>query len=192
MPTNTPKAKILDACIAGAKAAARKYLRWSGGRSLRAAPESFTQVYVAERLAGVIPAVTLEEQVKDIINLSNAERRGRIPGKKNGRVDIVLWHKSGRPRIIVEVKRLSDHGGATRDIHRIKMLVDRCPSVQAGIVVAVSHAKSEATLARRFREAASRSESRAARIEIRRQGKNKRGEPVYVGVACFFTKGRCA
>lgn len=45
------KKKIADCCLDGVVKAAKEYGKWSGGVSLRSAPESITHIFVAESLA---------------------------------------------------------------------------------------------------------------------------------------------
>jgi Holliday junction resolvase-like predicted endonuclease len=186
MPRNLPKWKILQSCMEGVDEASKTYAKWSGGQTVWSAPESFLQVYVAQQLAAEIPFVTLEEKVRDVVRDSGAEMRGKLPRAKSGRIDIVLWHKSGKPRVVVEVKLLSSRGGITRDVQRIKNLVRRCPSIQAGIVLAATQEKKSTTIFNRLTHTAKVSKSRIARRSIPQTGTNKRGEKVYFGAACFF------
>jgi hypothetical protein len=188
MPKNISRNEIVNICFNGVEQARKRYEIWSGGWSLRSAPESLTQVVVAEILAKKLPYITLEDKVSYLIDMSGAKKGVIIPGNKLGRVDITLWNQNSTPRMVIEIKKTSGKKSISDDTHRIKKLIERCPSIQAGIVVAITHASKKGTLAKRFDDISKESCITEYSLSPVTETVSKKDKHVYFGCACYVVK----
>lgn len=140
MPKNISLETVVDSCISGFEEANKNYKEWTGGWSARTAPEFLSQVEIAKVLAKISHAVSLEDKTKDIISIAKGETRGRSPRNNLGRMDITVWHASSEPRFAIEIKKANTPSKIGNDIRRLGQLVDKCPKLQAGIMIVISGA----------------------------------------------------
>jgi hypothetical protein len=185
------KKKIADCCLDGVVKAAKEYGKWSGGVSLRSAPESITHIFVAESLAKELSEgregskiISLEEKPMDLIRTSVPSTKA-TKGKRieRGRIDITVW-KKGNPWLVVEVKRHSSRRSINEDVKRIRKLFN-CPSIKAGFVVVVTQAKKKGVVEDRFDKMAEESNTQKGGGIRYLNGETKKGNPMYVGAMCF-------
>ena len=181
-----PFQDIIDASFKGVAKAFRNYYKWSGGYWLSYAPESYMQVEIACALSKTCPFVTLEDNVRDILTDSSAEKRGYQPrGNASGRVDIIVWWKNKTPRVLIEVKKGWGNDIINSDAERLRQLLNRGGSQQHGIIIVYTDAKKEETIHKRFKEI----EIRSSTGIIDKLGPKKKiedGEIWYWGAACFL------
>ncbi len=111
----------------GIEAAFREWEEMSG-EWLWTAPEYFSTVKVAQHLRKVIPAsqrtLLMEPQVGQVLESAGGVQCGRKAAhlRVDGRLDIVLGHGNGTPRVVIELKngsylRMGD--GVRADLHRL-------------------------------------------------------------------------
>ena len=144
-----------ESCIRGVKSAFKKHYKFTGGLPLGRAPEGFIQGEIACALARVSRFVTLETGVKELLLKSNAEMRGKKP--RNGRIDIAAWWKSGKPRFLIEIKKVWPHDSISSDVKRLRQVLGRGDGTcREGLVVAYVQAKKAETLERRLTGVAGR------------------------------------
>lgn len=98
------KSEITDACIRAITIAEDSYSKWSGGMSMRAAPESLAQTFIADEIASLGVKIELEASASGFIKRANGNCK-KPPRNKNGRVDIAVFWKSKLPRLIIEIKK---------------------------------------------------------------------------------------
>lgn len=192
---NSRYQEIIASCLSGVRTAAKKYAEWSGGVSLRSAPESITHIFIAKNLAKTLPKkrkgsklITLEEKPSDLIRASgrSTETRKNKNGRDRieGRVDITVWSEKEQPWLIIEVKRHSGHRSINDDVERIRTLFKDCPSIKAGFIVVVTQATNEDTLPTRFDKMAKESNTKKGGIRFL-NGKTKKGTPMHACAMCF-------
>lgn len=121
---------IIDACNAGVERAYNTYLAMTGNCWLWLAPEYFITTMIALELNSLAGSkyVTMEHSAYDVLSNSEAIGRGKLHReiRANGRIDILLWWGSKRPRAIIEVKnRIYNKNQYTADIKRIKNMLNR-------------------------------------------------------------------
>jgi hypothetical protein len=125
MTRATSQNDVSRAVLKGIGSAVSKYRHMVGDR-LDSAPEYFVVSSIAEALSRRIEKtwVTMEAPVKKTMENARASMRGR-PHKQlspQGRFDIVLYWKTGRPRAALEVKHPvthSGHKGLISDLRRL-------------------------------------------------------------------------
>lgn len=129
--------EITNEVIRGFETAACSYFAISGGWELYRAPEYFSTVKVAERIAKASGRyVTLEQNVSDAIRWSNeseVERAPELPDK--GRFDIAVWGPRETGILgIIEIKEVEyiRYSIIERDIKRVCDAIGG--SIQWGIV----------------------------------------------------------
>ena len=122
------KSDIIKSTLDGIDESMNIYQAWSDGEWLLKAPEYFITVKIAENISKLygIKYITLEDNVKSILNLAKAKGTTSNISRKNGRFDIVVWGKNGRPRVIIEVKKYVYRVGKIQeDIERIQEVLKR-------------------------------------------------------------------
>ena len=150
-------AKFEKQCIKGVISAFNKHHKFTGGLSLRYAPEAFIQGEIALALSRIAPYVTLESHVCHALSEAGAERRGKIPRSSSGRIDIVTWWKNGSPRFLIEVKKLIAREAISADVRRLRQLLGRGGSTREGLVVVYTSGQKPRTIDDRLKYAASSS-----------------------------------
>lgn len=131
--------EILDSCIAGIKRSFKEYKKWSGGEWLWKAPEYLITVNIAKSLAKINKPkfITLEDNVKYILDMANAKIKGPLKQKVrgNGRSDIVLWWGKGSVRGIIEVKnRVFSINHILVDVERIIGILEKDSDIELGAI----------------------------------------------------------
>jgi hypothetical protein len=183
-----PHPDIVDTAIKGVKIAFEMYGDWSGGHWLSPAPESLIQVKIAEALVADGHYVTLEDQVRDLLDAAKADKRGTLPrGNAAGRIDVIVWWQNWKPRTLIEVKRASTYDIITEDAKRLRYLVNKKDgSIQNGLIVAYIEAENRETIAQRFAAMASKSSTRL----VASLGSNHTPKEVdgYWDAACFSVR----
>lgn len=186
MPSSISRKMVTDLCHEGVEDARKKYETWSGGWSLRVAPESLTQASIAEKLATSSPYVTLEDKITYLLKMSRAMNPHSIPGGKNQRADITLWNGNSTPRFVIEVKKLSGNDCCSRDAARLRWIISRCPSISAGFVVAITHAVEKHTISKKFQSIGKKISASYEENISSSQAYSKMNRYVYFGCACFL------
>jgi len=187
------KKEIAAICLNGVAAAAKKYKKWSGGVSLRSAPENFTHIILAEYLANKLgknctwsKLITLEEKPKDLIQASGCPIKIKMSRRiERGRIDISVWDKKEMPWLIIEVKRHSGHKSINDDVKRIRTLFKGCPSIKAGFIVVVTQANEAETLRKRFGMMAKESKTKKEGISFLNGMTTKKGIARQTCAMCF-------
>ena len=122
------KNEIIKSTLDGIDESMNLYQTWSDGEWLWNAPEYLITVKIAENISKLYGTkyITLEDNVESILNLAKAKGSTSDVSRKNGRFDIVVWGKKGRPRGIIEVKNNVFRAGKIQgDIERIKEVLKR-------------------------------------------------------------------
>lgn len=120
--------KLVPLWVAQGIEASFKEWEEMSGEWLRTAPEYFLTVKVAQHLRKVIPSerrtLLMEPQVSNVLDTAGGVQCG--PKAKHlrigGRMDIVLGHGNGKPRVVIEVKNgiyLRIGHGVRADLHRL-------------------------------------------------------------------------
>lgn len=149
-------AKFEAACLKGVKSAFKTHYAFTGGLSLRHAPEAFIQGQIALTLSK-LAYVTLESHVYETLFDAGAELRGKAPRNGSGRIDVVTWWKNGTPRLLIEVKKLRQKDAITADVKRLRQLLGRGGSMREGLVVVYTDAQKPKTIDNRLASAANSS-----------------------------------
>jgi hypothetical protein len=149
----TARKTLITACIDALREAESVYSKWTGGITMRSAPESLVQTKIAEHLARSGDIVFLEVSVKDVIAVTQGEDIPDLSRGDRGRIDIAVYYKSkGKrvaPRFVVEVKKLTNHHSLDQDYKRIVELMQLCPDIQSGIMVGYGTAVNAETALRK-------------------------------------------
>ena len=153
--------KFETACISGVVNAFNKHYKFTGGLSLRSAPEAFIQGEIAISLSKIARYVTLESDVRLLLHTSGAELRGRQP--RSGRIDVTAWWKNKKPRFVIEVKKAFSNESISSDVKRLKQVMERGGSCRDGLVIVYSDASHQSTLDRRFKNIAAACKARHSR-----------------------------
>jgi len=161
-------------------------MEWSNGYWICYAPESFIQYKIAQSLFKWDKKifVTLEDTVRDILNFSHSDCRGRPPrSNASGRVDIIVWNKKEEPLYLIEVKKFSYINNVIdADVKRLKQLVKKENSIHDGFVAVYSEAKTRKTISNRFEKYASSSKSKLTKKYISLKSE---ADGYYWGAAVF-------
>lgn len=181
-----PLARFQTACITGVRSAFRKHHYFTGGFSLRHAPEAFIQGEIASALAQVAQYVTLESSVQMLLREAGAEMRGKKP--RNGRIDIAVWWANGTPRFVIEVKKVYAKDSISSDAKRLKQVLGRGGTSREGIVIVYSDAAKPETLQNRFQSIASRSKTRPSTSSRIVKFQDEEDRTRYWQAACFVVK----
>lgn len=143
---------ISQACFDGLAEAEATYSAWTGGVTMRAAPESFVQTVIAKRLHEAGALLLLEASVKQLLAFASGDEIVEDNAGRNGRIDIATYYKSKAPRFLIEIKKLGKSGSFRKDHERILSLMAKIPSLQNGFLVGYTTAVESDTVERRLRE----------------------------------------
>lgn len=183
---NKPLAPLQAACLRGVRSAFKKHHKFTGGYSLRQAPEAFIQGEIACALSKVARYVTLESSVNKLLAAAGAELRGKKP--RNGRIDLTVWWKGRTPRSVIEVKKVYSRDSINSDAKRLRQVLRRGGTNREGIVVVYSDAAKIETLTKRFSTIAARSGARASTMSKVVKFQNEEGQVRYWQAACFVVR----
>ena len=151
MSKTIPRSKVTSAIIEALDEAERKYKLWTRGSTMRAAPESFVQTQVAEKLHGLGLILLLEASVADIASFA---RDGEVSAESDlaigGRFDIVAYYHSRQPRFIIEIKKLNSKNSLNADCERIRRVMAMNKGIQNGLLVGYGTAVHEKTILNRI------------------------------------------
>ncbi|UYK83713.1 hypothetical protein NG827_14720 [Xanthomonas sacchari] len=186
--TKKPLAPFQMACIKGVRLAFQKHHRFTGGYSLKQAPEAFIQGEIACALSKVARYVTLESSVQMLLERANAELRGKKP--RNGRIDLAVWWERGTPRLVIEIKKFYSNDSINADAKRLRQVLRRGGSCREGIVVVYSDAAKVETLKNRFATIARRSKTSASTTSKPMPFVDDNGRSRYWQAACFLVKAK--
>ena len=151
MARSVAYSEIIKASLDGVNSAFRKYHKWSNGYWLDSAPESFIESEIANSLSKIVPYVTLQDTIRNILEDANADLRGQKPrNSASGRMDIIVWWANETPRILIEIKKAWDYNALNADSRRLKQLLKKDSSLQKGLIVAYTSAKKSETIDNRF------------------------------------------
>jgi hypothetical protein len=132
---------ILDTCEKAIFVAEKTYRAWTPSEfSMRAAPESFVQMIIAGELSKLDKKtggvkLLLEASVAELLKKPEDKKSSR--SIRTGRIDIVVYYKSmpQRPRLLIEVKKITRPSSFNEDLKRILELMDRCEEIQNGVLI---------------------------------------------------------
>ncbi len=140
------KQELVEATLTAINNCQKTYLKWSYNEWLSFAPEYFLTVKIAEKISKINKDkyITLEDNVKKTLDISNAKGRGKISTgtRANGRYDIVIWSggDDGRPRAIIEVKNcVRNFNKIEEDILRVcdslnRKAANSTPTLKYGLI----------------------------------------------------------
>lgn len=143
---------VSQACLDGLAEAEETYSAWTGGVTMRAAPESFVQTVIAKRLHAAGSLLILEASVKQLLAFAAGDEIVKDNAARTGRIDIVTYYKSKAPRFLIEIKKLGKSGSFREDHERIVSLMAKIPSLQNGFLVGYTVAAESDTVERRLQE----------------------------------------
>lgn len=146
------KKYMIDTCIKGADDAASLYDEMSGGIPLNEVPESLLQAEIARKLSEQCHYVTVESSARWLLSAAGAETRGRLTRNNGGRIDVIVWSASDKPRYLIEVKRAWDSWALCADAKRLQSMLKRGGSLHRGLLVATVSAAKHPTIERRISE----------------------------------------
>ncbi|MCY4745657.1 hypothetical protein NYO99_11795 [Pelomonas sp. UHG3] len=146
--------KYEKASVNAVQRAFKLHWEFTGGLPLTFAPEAFIQGQIAQALHKLGLFVTLESKVYETLMEAGAEMRGKPMKRGKGRLDLVTWWKNGKPRHIIEVKKLRHKEAVTADIKRIRGILKRGGTTRQGLVIIYADAKRPDTVVRRIEFAA--------------------------------------
>lgn len=186
MARSVAYSEIFAAILDGVNNASKKYHKWSGGYWQNSAPESFIESEIANSLSKIVPYLTLQDTIRNILKDANADLRGPKPRNSDvGRIDIIVWWANESPRILVEVKKASGNNALNLDARRLRQMLNKESSLQKGLIVAYTSAQKSKTIDDRFENLAYNSGT----ILEQRIGPKKRkdddGEIWYWDAGCF-------
>jgi hypothetical protein len=141
---------VTQACLDGLAEAEATYSAWTGGVTMRAAPESFVQTVISKRLFEAGSLLLLEASVKQLLAFAAGENFVEDGPGRSGRIDIVTYYKSRAPRFLIEIKKLGKKDSFKEDHARILDLMTRIPSIQNGFLVGYSVAAKLDTVEKRL------------------------------------------
>ena len=137
---------LINACKFSITEAEDRYSKWSGGITMRAAPESLVQTILAEQLFKAGGLIALEASVQMLVKQSLGETPIKLPRNDHGRFDIVVYYASRKPRLLLEVKKSTGLNSLQQDHQRIVEVLKLCPKIQSGIIVAYGTAVNAETV----------------------------------------------
>ena len=181
---------IVDACLRAVALAEKRHAKWSGGVTMRAAPESLVQTVVAEVIARAKVKLLLEVSVVDMKNLqAGVAPTEEDSAARKGRVDLVAYNKKSDPRFIVEIKKLSGNGACLlEDCRRIHDLMATCKSIQSGIMLGYTSAAKEKTITDRIASVEKCTGSKLLKVLPLRNVVSKKGAARMLGAAIFCVR----
>lgn len=143
---------ISKACLEGLIEAEATYSAWTGGVTMRAAPESFVQTVIAKRLHEAGSLLLLEVSVKQLLAFASGDEIIEDRTGRKGRIDIVTYYKSKAPRFLVEIKKLGKVDSFKEDRDRFLNLMAKIPALQNGFLVGYTVAAKFDTVERRLQQ----------------------------------------
>ena len=147
-----PRPAISKACFDGVMHAETVYSSWSGGVTMRAAPESFVQTMIAAKLHEAGTKLFLEASVKQLMAFAQGADEHEDNEPRSGRIDIVTYYISNKPRFLIEIKKLGKKDSFRADHDRIISIMKRISSVQNGFLVGYTVAASKETVLNRLQQ----------------------------------------
>jgi len=186
--TRKPLEELQKCCLKGVQSAFKKHHQFTGGYSLRQAPEAFIQGEMACAMGRAKHFVTLESGVKMLLQAAGAEMRGRKP--RNGRIDLAVWWKGDRPRYVIEVKKVFSNDSITSDAKRLRQVLGRKGTLRRGLVVVYSDAAKIETLESRFDAIADKSNTTVREKTTVYEFVDNLQRVRYWQAACFVVKPR--
>ena len=128
---------------------AQRDCEWQSDYWLDEAPESMIRTYIAKEIAKKC-SLMQEARVRDIIDEANGLGPGAIRknARLNGKVDIVVYQTDGKPKAIIEIKKVNiELGGFSSieaDVERIIGLLKRSRKIiQCGLVAYYTECEGE-------------------------------------------------
>lgn len=177
--------KLMDACIEAISIAEQRYAAWTGGVTMRAAPESLVQTVIAEQVAGLGGTLLLEASVGELIERATGDRPKELPRNERGRIDLAIYYKSRKPRLVVEVKKVDGRASLNDDHSRILELLLLCPSVQHGVLVGYTTAVNSVTVLNRLNAIQEETGARIIRRLEPTEVQSRSGTPRFLGAAVY-------
>lgn len=179
---------IIQASVEGVHSAFNKHKKITGGYWLGAAPESYIQAEVANKLYDVC-LVTLEDTVESTLK---AARVGNISGKrprgsKKGRFDIVAWRADDHPMAIIEIKKVWHHDSVLRDAIRINQMIQKHGTLSFGLNVVYTSAITEPTIKNRLNANLKKIQAKGINVSLEIKGPIKL-EKEFWGIGCFIIR----
>jgi len=102
-------------------------------------------------LSKIVPYLTLQDTIRNILKDANADLRGPKPQNSDvGRIDIIVWWTNESPRILVEVKKASGNNALNLDARRLRQMLNKESSLRKGLIVAYTSAQKSKTIDDRF------------------------------------------
>src|SRR5690606_14404200 len=167
------KADLEKAILAGVHEAFATYEKSSGGYWLWHAPESFMQAMIFQKLSALSPGFATLEASPTRIAMDLELKRDRRSDKMRDqqRFDILYWYANGKPRSIIEVKKVySDLEKSINDIKRMRLWVSNPNmNIEAGYFVAYTEARgarAEGTINGRFERLGERAGAEIVTVSV--------------------------
>jgi hypothetical protein len=154
------------------------YSMWTGGVTMRAAPESFVQTMIAQKLHEAGTKLFLEASVKQLMKFTQGQEDIEDDTPSSGRIDIATYFESRKPRFLIEIKKLGKKESFRADHDRIVKLMKVVPSIQNGFLVGYTTAANKETVTGRLLEPVTRLKVRMVR------------KPDIISVKSIFSKQR--
>jgi hypothetical protein len=152
MSRAVPRPTVSQACLEGLAEAETTYSAWTGGATMRAAPESFVQTIIARRLHEAGSLLLLEASVKQLLAFASGDDVVEDGTSRAGRIDLVTYYKSRAPRFLIEIKKLGKKDSFREDHARILDLMARIPTIQNGFLVGYTVAAKADTIEQRLQQ----------------------------------------
>lgn len=179
---------VAVACCEALAESQERYSRWTGGVNMRAAPESFVQTMIGEKLYGAGARIRLEAPVSAIRALIGAgtEEVDTDGDARGGRIDVAVYFKGAAkaPRFIVEVKKLPNARGWKADVERIRDLMHHVQAIKGGLLVGYTAALGQAAVDRTIDRAIAPGMTVIQRM-LTRKVKTRSGIVRYIGGAVY-------
>ncbi len=176
---------IADACLKGLQRSEKIHAKWTGGLTMRAAPEWFVQTIVAEEIARLGPRLHLEESIGRILENAKVKHPKRLPRNERGRVDIAIYYKSGMPQMILEVKKIGKASSMDADKARTTAMMDLCKGIRHGLLLGYTTARRPATVEQRLAAVAVQTGAKIIRRLKLVQVTGKLGDDRVLGAAVY-------
>ena len=176
---------VTQACLDAISEAEARHVLWSGGVTMRAAPESLVQAIVAESLGSAGVRLLLEVSLKDLRAIAQGVVLSSESDSKNGRVDLAVYYKSKMPRFVIEIKKVQSKTALLSDCRRIHDLLRDCPSIQNGLMIGYTVAARLNTVNDRLNGIVQITGSRIVRLLKPLPVINKRSAPRFLGAAVY-------
>ena len=185
MTRATPRRSVTQACLDAIGEAERRHASWSGGVTMRAAPESLIQAIVAEFLGKAGVRLLLEVSLKDLRAIASGDMLTGDYVSGNGRVDLAVYYKSKMPRFVIEIKKIQNTRSLQADCRRIHDLLRDCPTIQNGLMLGYTMAARMSTVEGRLEGVANVTGSRIVRKLEPIAVTSKRAAARFLGAAVY-------